>query len=660
MKYRNKVAVMTQDMIKANIMRQQQRRIKDLLNAGDKAIYNKDDLNHNLFRSLCYSYITKMREVPLPPVVEASIADKNAVFIEFRVLNHIEFLIRNTIRHLGEGWAHTIVCGMKNYNFVKEICDSISPNINVIRLPIHNLERKQYSDFLLSLTFWNLFTNDKILIYQEDSCIFNDNIDDFMEYDYIGAPFDNKRAKLSVGNGGFSLRTRKCMIDAINQKPLWDPSEFVTSKKRLEDVFFSKTIQDMKIGQVAPWEDAYQFSTEAYKNTDSLGGHQFWKNDRKWMDRIVDMMKPYYEQIEHPSFITLHTLPHLFHKYLLGMREEDNSIQYDVVKPHSISRKEICSIHCYNLNQFHLMFSQYMNYLYEHFDFIVTYCVDIEETSETIDSEKKKPSIYELPFTFIKIPNYGMDIGNKFVVVDYLKELKYDYNYLFFIHSKTNTIKRNQYMLPYLTHLQQIKRQLTTDDNIGAVFNSSWIFGDEIVPENTNFSHLLTNTHVSIKNDVSWNDNHLYVSELSEYLELPTKEYLFNEGNFYILHKNIAEKLFGDRKLYNILNDSKSFDYQWVSSNYKIYNDLYSVYKLHNKNKDIVGNYMSSNMVHKQSSDNMIEHSFERIIFNYVKHKTELPILVASKKGIFTYHNNNNDHNNNNNNINNNINNVNK
>ena len=41
--------------------------------------------------------------------------------------------------------------------------------------------------------FWNLFASKKILIHQEDSIIFKNNINDFLKYDYIGAPWPNSR-----------------------------------------------------------------------------------------------------------------------------------------------------------------------------------------------------------------------------------------------------------------------------------------------------------------------------------------------------------------------------------------------------------------------------------------------------------------------------------
>jgi hypothetical protein len=49
------------------------------------------------------------------------------------------------------------------------------------------------------------------LLVQWDGFIINHNLwtDDFLNYDYIGAPWDHAFSKNRVGNGGFSLRSRK-------------------------------------------------------------------------------------------------------------------------------------------------------------------------------------------------------------------------------------------------------------------------------------------------------------------------------------------------------------------------------------------------------------------------------------------------------------------
>jgi len=163
--------------------------------------------------------------------------------------------------------------------------------------PYDNLTPSLYSTFLASADFWNKLQGDKILIYQEDSIIFKNNINDFLHWDYIGAPWPRHQTDTpnGVGNGGFSLRTRKVMLDVITRKTILDtlPNkstvEYMTNTNSNilpEDVYFSKNIQELGLGKVAPWHVALDFSTETQYNPNSLGGHNFWISDSNWKNRL--------------------------------------------------------------------------------------------------------------------------------------------------------------------------------------------------------------------------------------------------------------------------------------------------------------------------------------------------------------------------------------
>jgi hypothetical protein len=227
------------------------------------------------FREYCLENLEKVKKINLPEVSKESIYE--AVLIEFRIFPHLEFIIRNNISKLGSEWSYTIVCGNLNYDFMTSLCSSISENIKIIKLDYNNINVEKYSEILTSIDFWNLFKGEKILIHQEDSLIFKDNVKDFVQWDYIGAPWQ-KTEKVNlkhVGNGGFSLRTKQCMIDVIlknNNKIKFHP----------EDVYFSKNMIDMNIGQVADYDSASLFSSENVYNPDSFGGHQFWLGNKEW------------------------------------------------------------------------------------------------------------------------------------------------------------------------------------------------------------------------------------------------------------------------------------------------------------------------------------------------------------------------------------------
>jgi hypothetical protein len=178
-----------------------------------------------------------------------------------------------------------------------DMCEKISPNINIIKVNMTNMLPQQYSKFLTSQSFWNMFYGEKILIYQEDSIIFNKNIEDFIHWDYIGAPFpsyQNDTPNL-VGNGGFSLRTKSIMIKIINtikvKNTTFNNSTIEYMEKNNmkfppEDVYYSKNAQELQIGTVADYNTASLFSRESIYNPDSFGGHKFWICDNNWKENL--------------------------------------------------------------------------------------------------------------------------------------------------------------------------------------------------------------------------------------------------------------------------------------------------------------------------------------------------------------------------------------
>jgi len=228
-------------------------------------------------RYLCWKYLPNIRDKILPDIPKES--KYEAVFLEFRSFPHIEFIIRNAIIKLGTEWAHTIICGNNNYTFMKDLCNELSVNINVIKLDINNIDdMENYNKLLTSEMFWNLLKGEKILIHQEDSCIFKSNIQDFMRFDYIGAPWNTEKEwvqksglKIAAGNGGFSLRTRKLMINIIQN--------YQRSPQDNEDVYFSRTIQDYNLGVFPTMHEAFDFSSEGIVSENSFGGHCYFNYD---------------------------------------------------------------------------------------------------------------------------------------------------------------------------------------------------------------------------------------------------------------------------------------------------------------------------------------------------------------------------------------------
>jgi hypothetical protein len=293
--------------------------------------------------------------------------------------------------------------------------------------------------------------------------------------------------------------------------------------------------------------------------------------------------------------------PSLFHKYVLDLRNPyDNSLtnNYSTIKESSITRKNICHIHCFYLKNLFSMFDSYLSLISQTFDIIVTYT--------HIDDSLLNKYNY---ITFLKVNNYGMDIGPKFTVYEYLRNKNIDYNYVFYLHSKTDGNRRNKYLTPFINNMASIDLKINENNsNISCYFNDILSFGDNI--------HVKTHY---------WDNNKCYMTDILGYLQIKQykNETMFEEGNFYILHKQIIDKLFSNKLLYNILNTENSFDYNWVNKYYKLNsNNSRDVYNKYRQNR-LFGNNIQTKKGHDGLADAMIEHVFER-----------LPIIMCKEHGL--------------------------
>lgn len=97
-----------------------------------------------------------------------------------------------------------------------------------------------YSAMLASPKFWDMVNAHKVVIFQTDAAICSSSpwtIDDFLSYDYIGAPWADRHFGLEIGNGGFSLRSVALM-------------KHITATYELngvnEDIYFADAMRDMQ------------------------------------------------------------------------------------------------------------------------------------------------------------------------------------------------------------------------------------------------------------------------------------------------------------------------------------------------------------------------------------------------------------------------------
>lgn len=284
--------------------------------ANFENFYDSIDINNRkiIHRHNCFKNIKSSRNLQITEF--GTDKTKETVLIEFRKYPHIEFLLRNTIFKLSSEWNHTVVCGIENYELVNNICKSISSKIKIIKLEISKITPSEYSQLLLTREFWDNFEGEKLLIYQEDTLLFHGDIDKFLEYDYVGAPWplsqdDNLHG---VGNGGFSLRSKSKMIECINTVKVEDLVLGKSTQKYMkntnstfvpEDVYFSKTLIDYKLGKVCTRDIAKSFSQETQLSVNPLGGHNFWLAENNIINKpyIIkyNLLSNFYSRTDHRS-----------------------------------------------------------------------------------------------------------------------------------------------------------------------------------------------------------------------------------------------------------------------------------------------------------------------------------------------------------------------
>lgn len=155
--------------------------------------------------------------------------NKFCVIVEPRIHPNLILVIKNFMYLLqNKKWGLIIFHSSKNINYLNTNLHGIK-NIIFNNITEDNLNVEQYNKLLYSTKFWNilqLYNCKHALIFQTDTLLLNDNIDDFIKYDYIGAPWSKKLEwkkdifeNIDIGNGGLSLRNVDTMIKILEIYP---------------------------------------------------------------------------------------------------------------------------------------------------------------------------------------------------------------------------------------------------------------------------------------------------------------------------------------------------------------------------------------------------------------------------------------------------------
>jgi|GEM_PF-1685836 ADP-heptose:LPS heptosyltransferase len=188
-----------------------------------------------------------------------------AVFTDSRPQPELDSLARAHMKYLPRSWDCVIVSCAQNAYVRKS-------GVKLIEIPEETTSSLQkVQSYRSSARLWqSLMDYDRVLIFERDTRLLRRGVSEFLEWDYIGAPWrvGEPWAKGHVvGNGGLSLRNPAVMLkicrryqhDGIN-----------------DDLFFVSHMAEVG-GLIAPVEVARKFSCETIFVLGTLGCHAIEK-----------------------------------------------------------------------------------------------------------------------------------------------------------------------------------------------------------------------------------------------------------------------------------------------------------------------------------------------------------------------------------------------
>jgi hypothetical protein len=119
-----------------------------------------------------------------------------------------------------------------------------------------------YNKILVSKRLWRNLDFDRVIIIQHDSQLLRHGIEDYLQWEFCGAPIRWFQSPLLM-NGGLSIRCPKAMLKVLNKIP-YDGNA--------EDLFFCKAL--IQLGHEMPTVDeAMKFSVETMYYPTPIGLH---------------------------------------------------------------------------------------------------------------------------------------------------------------------------------------------------------------------------------------------------------------------------------------------------------------------------------------------------------------------------------------------------
>lgn len=219
-----------------------------------------------------------------------------AVIVEDRPLTNMVPLILHFASVLGPDWPVVLYTKTNTPPMSASLQRLVNiHNVYVRALPdfVHFGDQASVSRFLTTPWLWNqLAPADHVLIFQADSIICSNSpmtIDNFLEYDLIGAPIAEAFGK--GFNGGLSLRNRNKVLEVIHKAK----ADGEINTGAFEDQWFYQKMLELPIkpngqpGANLPVEDvAKTFAVETIKYSFPFGYHQVQRWQKSEMKQVKE------------------------------------------------------------------------------------------------------------------------------------------------------------------------------------------------------------------------------------------------------------------------------------------------------------------------------------------------------------------------------------
>jgi hypothetical protein len=256
------------------------------------------DMNTNNTNNINESFENNDVEFFINKPKESISSDKKytAVIIEPRKHKALEFVLNNFMENLDDDWGFIIFHSNTNKKMVENIMDTnLKKYKNKTKLINLNIDSndftiKEYSTLFYDKTFYDYIPTETFLIFQTDSIILKENkdkINDFLQYDYVGAPWPKTMGilgKMEVGNGGLSLRKKSKMLELLKYKNKYNDSIIAVNDERkfgkyiAEDKFFNGYYVNEVYINKPSFNDSKNFSVECIFYDSPFGIHKPWVN----------------------------------------------------------------------------------------------------------------------------------------------------------------------------------------------------------------------------------------------------------------------------------------------------------------------------------------------------------------------------------------------